>query len=78
MQKLVKEYYQILIDTLLGYYVLPYNKSIRRDIIRSVPKFYLFDVGVANFLAKRKISCLRGAEAGKALEKLYTAGIGSF
>ena len=66
--KTVKEYYQILIDTLLGYYVLPYNKSIRRDIIRSVPKFYLFDVGVANFLAKREISCLRGAEAGKALE----------
>jgi len=30
------------------------------------PKFYLFDVGVLNFLAKRNINILKGTEAGEA------------
>ncbi|OJW54007.1 MAG: AAA family ATPase [Alphaproteobacteria bacterium 41-28] len=66
--KTVKEYYQILVDTLLGYLVLPYQKKVKRDIILSIPKFYLFDVGVANFIAKRKIEILKDINAGKALE----------
>ncbi|MGD9152696.1 MAG: AAA family ATPase [Gammaproteobacteria bacterium] len=66
--KTVRNYYEILVDTLLGYFVLPYRKKIRRDIISAMPKFYLFDVGVAGFLAKRKISVLKGAEAGKSFE----------
>lgn len=66
--KTVKEYYQILVDTLTGYYVYPYTRGSRKDIITSVPKFYLFDVGVAGFLSKRKISHLEGPEAGKSLE----------
>lgn len=66
--KTVKEYYQILIDTLLGYYVFPYAKKKSRDIIRETPKFYLFDVGVMNFLMKRTISALKGNEAGDSFE----------
>ena len=49
----IREFYQIIIDTLLGYFVEPYTKGKGRKSV-SVPKFYLFDVGVANFLQKRK------------------------
>ena len=64
----VQNYYQILIDTLLGYYVYPYSKKIKRDIIVSTPKFYLFDVGVSNYIAKQPISILKGSAAGKSFE----------
>lgn len=71
--KTVKEYYQILIDTLVGYLIYPYNKKINREIISSVPKFYFFDVGVANNITQRQFtqgqaSNIKGPEAGKALE----------
>ncbi len=64
----VKNYYQILIDTLLGDYIYPYQKKIKRDIILSTPKFYLFDVGVANYLAKQYVQHLTGSIAGKSFE----------
>lgn len=76
--KTVKEYYQILVDTLLGYYVHPYKKGKRKDIIRSIPKFYIFDVGVANFLSKRRIDHLQGVEAGKALENYILQELTAF
>lgn len=66
--KTVKEYYQILVDTLLGYYVFPYKVKKKREIIADVPKFYLFDVGVVNALAKQTIAILKGSEAGNAFE----------
>ena len=66
--KTVKAYYQILVDTLIGYYVEPYSKKVGRNILTSVPKFYLFDVGVANFIAKRQIAELKGEAAGAAFE----------
>jgi len=66
--KTVKEYYQILEDTLIGYFVYPFSKKRKREIIQATPKFYLFDVGVANFLSKRKIEVLKGIEAGHAFE----------
>lgn len=66
--KTVKEYYQILVDTLVGYFVEPYTKKKGRDVISATPKFYLFDVGVANFLSKQTISMLKGSEAGNAFE----------
>lgn len=66
--KTVENYYQILVDTLLGYFLPPYQKKIRRDIISKTPKFYLFDVGIVNYLAKRQIQELRGAAAGDAFE----------
>jgi len=66
--KTVENYYQILVDTLLGYYLPPYNKKIKRDIISKIPKFYLFDVGIANYLSKRTVLELPGANAGVAFE----------
>ncbi|MFA6408881.1 MAG: DUF4143 domain-containing protein [Gammaproteobacteria bacterium] len=66
--KTVKSYYDILVDTLLGYFVAPYEKKVKRDIISKTSKFYLFDVGVSSHLAKINIEALAGTEAGKAFE----------
>ncbi len=64
----VKEYYQILIDTLTGYHIYPYGKKVKRDLISDTPKFYLFDIGVANYIAQKSIDVLKGSEAGKSFE----------
>ena len=64
----VKEYYQILEDTLVGYFVYPYRKKANRRIISSIPKFYLFDVGLANRLKGCSLEETRGIEAGRSLE----------
>lgn len=66
--KTVKEYYQILVDTLVGYLIYPYTKKVNRNIIAHTPKFYFFDTGVANRISKKHFSTLEGAEAGKTLE----------
>jgi predicted AAA+ superfamily ATPase len=67
--KTVKEYFSILVDTLLGYYIFPYRKRVSRDIIFETPKFYLFDVGLTNAL--KKVTFIEGlnSEAGKSLEQ---------
>ncbi len=66
--KSVKEYFQILVDTLLGTYVTPFKKRQHRQVISKAPKFYLFDVGVAGQLQNRKIDEARGEHFGRALE----------
>lgn len=45
----IKSYYEILEDTLLGFRLYPYNKSIRKKQ-REKPKFYFFDTGVVRAL----------------------------
>ncbi len=45
----VKEWYRILIDTLIGFEVPPFRKSIKRKP-NAASKFYLFDVGVTRKL----------------------------
>lgn len=47
--KTVREYYQILQDTLLGHELPPWRKSRNRRLIETA-KFYLFDVGVVRAL----------------------------
>lgn len=66
--KTVKEYFQILVDTLLGRMVEPYAKRPSRQIIGRAPKFYFFDVGVAGALTKRHIAEERGDAFGRAFE----------
>lgn len=66
--KTVKEYYQILVDTLIGRMVEPFKRRQSRQIIIKAPKFYLFDVGVAGALTKRPISEARGELFGRAFE----------
>jgi len=50
--KVVRNYFQILEDTLLGFRVQPWRKAKKRRLIET-EKFYLFDVGVSNYLARR-------------------------
>lgn len=66
--KTVKGYFEILVDTLLGTFIEPFSRKTGRDIITSTSKFYLFDVGVAGYLAKRRIAETKGAEFGHAFE----------
>jgi len=66
--KTVKEYYQILVDTLLGTMIEPFKKRQERQVITKAGKFYLFDVGVAGAITKRQIPEERGEQFGKALE----------
>jgi uncharacterized protein len=64
----VQGYYQILVDTLVAYLIYPYHQKVKRDLITATPKFYMFDVGVANYLAQQTVSSLRGTVAGKSFE----------
>lgn len=48
----IREYFQILEDTLIGRFLPSYQKRPKRRVI-SAPKFYYFDVGIANYLLKR-------------------------
>ena len=66
--KTVKEYYQILIDTLLAIRVEPFKKRQSRQVITKASKYYMFDVGVAGYLTKRNLAEQKGAEFGKAFE----------
>ena len=66
--KTVREYYQILKDTLLGNFIEPFKRRQNRQVIRKASKFYLFDVGVAGFLTKRHIAQERGESFGRAFE----------
>lgn len=49
----IKEYYQILEETLLGSFVPSFQKKPKRRVVLT-PKFYFFDIGIANYLLKRK------------------------
>ena len=66
--KTVKGYFEILVDTLLGTILLPYNRSPGREVIRKAPKFYLFDVGLAGYISNRNLQEEEGIAFGKALE----------
>lgn len=66
--KTVKEYYQILKDTLLGDFVEPFKRRQNRQVISRISKFYLFDVGVAGAITKRNVAQERGVDFGKAFE----------
>lgn len=48
----VKEYFQILEDTLTGRFLPSFQKKPKRRVILA-PKFYYFDVGIVNYLLKR-------------------------
>lgn len=63
----VRDYFQILVDTLIGRYLPAYVKRPKRRIIQA-PKFYFADVGVVNFLTKRGRIEPRSELFGRAFE----------
>jgi uncharacterized protein len=65
--KVVRTYFDILEDTYLGFRVAPWKKSKNRRMI-TTEKFYLFDVGVTNYLARRAVQP-GTPEFGKAFEQ---------
>ena len=77
-EKTVKEYYQILIDTLLGTLVEPFKKRQERQVIQKAGKFYLFDVGVAGAISKRNIIEEKGELFGKAFEHFIFMELNAF
>ncbi|HLD61745.1 MAG TPA: ATP-binding protein [Patescibacteria group bacterium] len=54
-QPAIKEFYRILEDTLIVERVEPYVKSARKRILSS-PRYYFFDLGVRNALARLPLS----------------------
>lgn len=67
--KTVQSYFQILYDTLIGYEIPAYRKTVKRRTVQA-PRFYYFDVGLANYLMGRH-SLKRGTdEYGHAFEHL--------
>ncbi len=65
----VREFFRILEDTLIGYQLPAYRKTVKRKPV-ATSKFFFFDVGVANTLLKRS-EVVPGSETfGRALEHL--------
>jgi uncharacterized protein len=66
----VKEYFQILEDTLLGFFLKAYAKSKRKRLSKR-PKFYLFDTGVHRALSNKlsRTSLESSAGFGKSFEQ---------
>lgn len=65
----VSSYFDILEDTLIGYRIPAFRKVMKRRLMQA-PRFYYFDVGVANHLLHRK-EMVRGTEEyGHAFEHL--------
>ncbi len=63
----IREYYQILEDTLLGFTLQPWTKSIKRKA-QATAKFYLFDLGVTNYLNQIRTVEIASDLFGRALE----------
>ena len=47
----LKNYYQILVDTFIGFWLYPYKHSGRKKLL-TTPRFYFFDSGVRNAAAE--------------------------
>ena len=65
----VSSYFDILEDTLIGYRIPAFRKVMKRRLV-GTPRFYYFDVGVANHLLHRKELTRGTTEYGHAFEHL--------
>jgi len=65
--KIIREYYQILEDTLLGKRLLPWKQSKKRRLIDTA-KFYFFDVGIVSGLLNYRSLTPGTKEYGRAFE----------
>lgn len=50
--KTVKAYFEILEDTLIGFFLEPHHQSVRKQV-SGKPKFYFFDTGLTRALARQ-------------------------
>jgi predicted AAA+ superfamily ATPase len=73
----IKNYIQILEDTLVAFQLRAYTKTVKRKAI-SRSKLYLFDIGVTNSLANRG-EIMKGSELfGKAFEHFILLEVRAF
>lgn len=73
----VREFYQVLEDTLVGHQLQAYRKTRKRKPVATA-RFYFFDVGVANNLLRRG-EIQEGSDAfGRALEHLVFLELRAF
>jgi len=63
----VKLWYQILVDTLLGFELAPYNRTVKRKSVETA-KFYLFDIGVVRTLRRLPLVAPESADFGEFFE----------
>ncbi len=65
----IQTYFEILVDTLLGFELLPFQESVRKRQ-RKNPKFYFFDLGITRALAGEVESIIIESSSayGKAFE----------
>lgn len=63
----VRGYFEILVDTLIGCWVPAWQKRTKRRVVQS-PRFYFFDVGLVNELARRGAPQPGSVEHGQAFE----------
>lgn len=65
----IKEYFSILEETMIGYMIPAFTEKTKRRIVQA-PRFYYFDVGIVNYLLKRKSLQPGSTDFGKAFEHL--------
>jgi predicted AAA+ superfamily ATPase len=62
-----QNYFQILLDTLLGFYLPPFLETVKRKSI-GTPKFYFFDMGIVRFLRNLGPITKNSSDFGEFLE----------
>lgn len=67
--KTVKEYFSILEETLIGYMVPAFTRTVKRRL-NQAPRFYYFDVSLPNYLLHRHQMQPGGDDFGHAFEHL--------
>ena len=67
--KTVKEYFSILEETLIGYMIPAFMRTVKRRL-NQAPKFYYFDVSLPNYLLHRNQMMPGGDDFGHAFEHL--------
>jgi predicted AAA+ superfamily ATPase len=65
--KTIREYYQILEDTLIGRQLLPWRKAKKRRLIETA-KFFFFDTGIVSNLLDQRSLVSGTKEYGRAFE----------
>ncbi len=75
--KTVREYYQILEDTLLGHTLPPWRKTKNRRLIETA-KFYLFDVGLVRALTGMRLIQQGTEEFGRFFEHFFIEEIRAY
>lgn len=63
----IANWYQVLEDTLLGFQLPPWKKSVKRKSV-SITKFYLFDVGITRRLSEIEVPSDTQSDYGRLFE----------